>query len=957
MKVCSGCGDCFDDGFDFCASCGGGLEAAIAGPRLLSGRYRLEKKLAEGAMGMVFQAEHLAVGSRVAIKVMQPQQKELQVAVQRFHKEARILGAVKHPHAVLITDFDVDDRGGVPVAYLVTELLRGRSLADWLEQKGALTIDEVERIVTPLADAVEEAHAQGIIHRDLKPSNVFLERLRDGSDVVKVLDFGIAKLLSASTSPATPSTTTSSTAAASAVPSPILFNEPTTPMRLPTHQLRDEILSAISDDDSDDDNVADVATRADRMSLGKAGTGPARPPTQAGTSTWAGMMVGTVPYMAPEQMTGEHVTRRSDVYALAVMVYEMLSGRWPFEGTDEEIIQAKLACIDPAERPSLRDVGVDVDALGLAALDDALVRAFSYEPDDRPAAVKDLAAAISAAAKQKRGDVVVDAIDALALKLSATARALATVGAGADAGGARDVLLAASVSLDRAKELLPAATKQLAAPPQARLVAAHLELDDQVAALKDVVAARAAVDVDGGPYLSLLWRRIDAFCTSVGELLDPAANANDDVDDGDGALSFVLAALDPQQPGRRRTRSLEASVQLLHAKDSLDASDALEHLLDESAADVARLIASEDLRATRANGEAFSPRELREALLAGLWRHAESVLLHDVGAERAALRFVPLLAHNETTGDDDPRFSGVIAALRDRRGAVVVDDVLAAAAADGAGALSADARPALRCLLLHPVPETRAAALRVLPLADLWTVAAHPRTPLAVIRQLFAHVVDHGHADHAKVFFFCVHATVLGASTAELKEALAFVRRCFDVPCFHEDVVFEPLLELERTLRKRADAAGLLDNSYVNAVATFVDGGARDDAPLDHISDVPLPIQRKLARDGRFLSTFVCHGNERVALETLPHLLRLDDITRFLRMVQIHRSVLVELAKRRRLFKKDPPRVALLQNPKTPAGIARPFIALMSEEQLRVLAHNRAMNPDVRRLIQQALGD
>ena len=201
MNVCDRCGDCFDDGFDFCAACGEALRQPFTGSRILSGRYRLEKKLAEGAMGMVFEGVHLAVGSRVAVKVMQPQQRDVQVAVQRFHKEARILGAVKHPHAVLITDFDVDDRvkdgaGGAPVAFLVTELLRGRSLATLLDLAKTLNLDEVERIVTPLADAVEEAHAQGIIHRDLKPSNVFLEKLRDGSEVVKVLDFGIAKLLS-----------------------------------------------------------------------------------------------------------------------------------------------------------------------------------------------------------------------------------------------------------------------------------------------------------------------------------------------------------------------------------------------------------------------------------------------------------------------------------------------------------------------------------------------------------------------------------------------------------------------------------------------------------------------------------------------------------------------------------------------------------------------------------------
>ena len=91
------------------------------------------------------------------------------------------------------------------------------------------------------------------------------------------------------------------------------------------------------------------------------------------------------------------------------------------------------------------------------------------------------------------------------------------------------------------------------------------------------------------------------------------------------------------------------------------------------------------------------------------------------------------------------------------------------------------------------------------------------------------------------------------------------------------------------------------------------------------------------------------------ATETVPHLLRLEDITKYLRLATIHRAVLVDLAKRRRFFKKDAPRLALLSNPKTPASLARAYIGLVADEQLKQLAANRHINPDVRRLIQQAL--
>ncbi|MBM4281470.1 MAG: hypothetical protein FJ137_12165 [Deltaproteobacteria bacterium] len=161
VRVCPRCGTCFDDSFDLCSVQGEGLVASLPGVRLLSGRYRLERKLAQGAMGQVFEAVRLAPGSRVAIKVMQPQQKDVRVALKRFHKEARILGAVKHPNAVLSTDFDVDDRAGGAVPFFVIELLRGRPLDRLLGERGPLNLVEVERIIVPLCVAVDEAHAHG----------------------------------------------------------------------------------------------------------------------------------------------------------------------------------------------------------------------------------------------------------------------------------------------------------------------------------------------------------------------------------------------------------------------------------------------------------------------------------------------------------------------------------------------------------------------------------------------------------------------------------------------------------------------------------------------------------------------------------------------------------------------------------------------------------------------------
>jgi hypothetical protein len=286
-----------------------------------------------------------------------------------------------------------------------------------------------------------------------------------------------------------------------------------------------------------------------------------------------------------------------------------------------------------------------------------------------------------------------------------------------------------------------------------------------------------------------------------------------------------------------------------------------------------------------------------------------------------------------------------MAALRDRRGVVVVDEVPADPSSESLW----------RCLLLHPITEVRHAAASRVPIPGLWGVASHARTPLAGLVAIFRELKKRGHADHLKIFFFCVRDSLLSSSTAELQEAVILVRAFFGEPAFHEDLLFEPLLEVERHLRERADAAGLLDESYARALAVFVGGGAHDEVQLEHLRDVPLPLQRKLAREGRFLHTFVCHVNDRIAMETVPHLLRLDDVTRFLRLPTLHRMVLVELAKRRRFFKKDIPKIALLAHPKTPAAMARAYIHVVPDEQLRQLSHNRHINPEVRRLIQVAL--
>ena len=160
---------------------------------VLGGRYRLAVKIGAGAMGEVWRAEHISLGTTVAMKLVDTRGQDDALGVlARFQLEARSAAQLKSPHVVQILDHGVDGS----VAFIAMEMLEGESLERRIERRTTLLPAEVAHIVREMARGVERAHAAGIIHRDLKPPNVFLAQC-DGVEIVKVLDFGIAKLLSA----------------------------------------------------------------------------------------------------------------------------------------------------------------------------------------------------------------------------------------------------------------------------------------------------------------------------------------------------------------------------------------------------------------------------------------------------------------------------------------------------------------------------------------------------------------------------------------------------------------------------------------------------------------------------------------------------------------------------------------------------------------------------------------
>jgi CheY-like chemotaxis protein len=159
---------------------------------VLDDKYRLEEQIGAGGFGVVYRAAHLGLGRQVAVKVLRPTPESSSPAsLGRLRDEGASACRVTHPNAVAIFDFAVSSSG---IAYLVMELLEGRSLADELSTSGAIAARRAVDVCLSVCRALAAAHAAGVVHRDVKPENIFLHRAA-GQEVVKVLDFGVAKLV------------------------------------------------------------------------------------------------------------------------------------------------------------------------------------------------------------------------------------------------------------------------------------------------------------------------------------------------------------------------------------------------------------------------------------------------------------------------------------------------------------------------------------------------------------------------------------------------------------------------------------------------------------------------------------------------------------------------------------------------------------------------------------------
>jgi eukaryotic-like serine/threonine-protein kinase len=276
--------------------------------QVLAGRYRLVALLGRGGMGCVWRAEHISLGTPMAIKLVHPEVASRPGMLARFLREAQAAARLRSVNVVQILDHGVDE--GVP--YIAMECLEGESLATRLAREGRLAPAPTALVMTGVCRALAAAHRAGIVHRDLKPDNIFIARDPAGS-LVKVLDFGIAKLL-----------------------------DP----------------------------------------LGARDTG------STGHRTETGQMLGTPRYMSPEQARAKKtLDGRADIWSLAVITYQCLTGRLPFEASALSELLLQI-CTDPIPQPSsVAEVPPGFDAW--------FARATQRDPDARFQTVPDFADALA----------------------------------------------------------------------------------------------------------------------------------------------------------------------------------------------------------------------------------------------------------------------------------------------------------------------------------------------------------------------------------------------------------------------------------------------------------------------------------------------------------------------------------------------------------------------------------
>ncbi len=292
---------------------------------VLDGKYRIDKQLGQGGMGAVYLATHLGTKRLVALKVITPQFMSNTSFVERFKREAEAMGLLRHPNVVNISDFGFTTFRDDTLAYMVMEYLNGSNLGNLIKQKGKLPLELITDIVEQICLAIHTAHQQGIIHRDLKPDNIWLEPNGRGGYNVKILDFGLAKLR-----PNIPTGILNKPREKS----PIKITLKASSQNLASTSLAESVtladVNTVKDTQQQDPHEIETQIIQPRLTANNDSNS-----TNADNSlTQVGDVLGTPLYMSPEQCGGEqNLDGRSDIYSLGVIIYQMLAGETPFQGS------------------------------------------------------------------------------------------------------------------------------------------------------------------------------------------------------------------------------------------------------------------------------------------------------------------------------------------------------------------------------------------------------------------------------------------------------------------------------------------------------------------------------------------------------------------------------------------------------------------------------------------------
>jgi eukaryotic-like serine/threonine-protein kinase len=195
LKECPTCGVCYDAASAVCASDGTELTLSLPVERTINGKYRLDRLIGRGGMGAVYEAADLRLARSVAVKIMRGRSFGDRQALRRFEREAQTCAQLTHPNIITVFDFGAVGADG---AFLVMELVQGRTLRDELDRRGHLPSRLAAMWFEQICEGVAAAHHRHVVHRDLKPENVVIAATSTGSEIVKVLDFGLAKMRTAS---------------------------------------------------------------------------------------------------------------------------------------------------------------------------------------------------------------------------------------------------------------------------------------------------------------------------------------------------------------------------------------------------------------------------------------------------------------------------------------------------------------------------------------------------------------------------------------------------------------------------------------------------------------------------------------------------------------------------------------------------------------------------------------